>query len=111
MNNDMERDFNLGGTVEQALSGQYQLKIGEVFKEAWDSTIKHFLSFSPAIVMLIIVQLAIFFIALKLQLGDPSVIITAINQDGAFPEGLVQAILLPTSAMKSSAHRFMRVSA
>ncbi|MBY8141689.1 hypothetical protein KW501_10780 [Vibrio fluvialis] len=94
MNNDMERDFNLGGTVEQALSGQYQLKIGEVFKEAWDSTIKHFLSFSPAIVMLIIVQLAIFFIALKLQLGDASVIITAINQDGAFPEGLVQAIFI-----------------
>lgn len=94
MNNDIERDFNLGGTVEQALSGQYQLKIGEVFKEAWDCTIKHFLSFSPAIVMLIVIQLAIFFIALKLQVGDPSVIVTALEQAGGFPEGLVQAIFV-----------------
>lgn len=94
MNNDIEKDFNLGGTVERALSGQYQLKIGEVFKEAFDCTIKHFMSFSPAIVMLIVVQVAIFFIALKLQLGDPSIIVSAIAQDGVFPQGLVQAIFI-----------------
>lgn len=94
MNNDIERDFNLGGTVEQALSGQYQLKIGDVLKEAWSHTIKHFLSFSPAIVMLIMVQLAIFFIALKLQIGDLSVITQVFSGDIEFPDGLGQAIFI-----------------
>lgn len=45
MSKDIERDFNVGGTVEQALSGQYQLKVGEVLKESWDTTLKHFVSF------------------------------------------------------------------
>lgn len=94
MNNDIERDFNLGGTVEQALSGQYQLKISDVFKEAWSHTIKHFLSFSPAIVMLIVIQLAIFFIALKLQIGDLSIITDVFDGNAEFPEGLGQAIFI-----------------
>lgn len=60
MNNDIEKDFNLGGSVERALSGDYELKIGDVLKEAWNLTIKNFLSFSPAIVALIVIQFAIF---------------------------------------------------
>ncbi len=35
MNNDIEREFNLGGSVEKALSGSYELKVGDVLKEAW----------------------------------------------------------------------------
>jgi len=94
MNKDIERDFNLGGTVEQALSGQYQLKIGEVFREAWGCTIKHFLSFSPAIIIMIAIQIVIFYIALKLQLGDPSVIITSLENGDGFTENLVRAIFI-----------------
>ncbi|PNH93768.1 hypothetical protein [Vibrio diazotrophicus] len=94
MSKDIERDFNVGGTVEQALSGQYQLKVGEVLKESWDTTLKHFVSFSPAIVVMVAIQIAIFFIALKLQLGDPSAIITAIEQGSDFPEGMIEAIFI-----------------
>ncbi|MEF1187638.1 hypothetical protein REH72_23990, partial [Vibrio sinaloensis] len=71
MNNDIEKDFNLGGSIERALEGNYELNAGDVLKEAWNHTIKNFLSFSPAIVLLIAIQVAIFVIALKLQLGDP----------------------------------------
>ncbi|MCG3721360.1 hypothetical protein EXA23_00450 [Vibrio cincinnatiensis] len=94
MSNNLEKDFNLGGTVDQALSGQYQLKMGEVLREAWDCTLKHFLSFSPAIVMLIIIQVVIFFIALKLMIGDPSMILTALTQADTFPQEVVQGILI-----------------
>ncbi len=94
MNKDIERDFNLGGTVEQALSGQYQLKVGAVLKEAWDTTIKHFISFSPAIVIMVAIQVAIFIIALKLQLGEPSIILTVLGEGGEFQESWVNAIFI-----------------
>lgn len=70
MNNDIEREFNLGGSVEKALSGSYELKVGDVLKEAWGITVKHFINFTPAIFALILVQLAIFYFAFKLQIGD-----------------------------------------
>ncbi|NNN43741.1 MULTISPECIES: hypothetical protein [unclassified Vibrio] len=94
MSNNLEKEFNLGGTVEQALSGQYQLKVGEILKEAWDCTLKHFLSFSPAVGIMIIAQVAIFFIALKLMIGDPSLILTALEQAEGFSQEIVQGILI-----------------
>ncbi len=94
MNKDIERDFNLGGTVEQALSGQYQLKVGAVLKEAWDTTLKHFVSFSPAIVIMVAIQLAIFIIALKLQLGDPTIILNVLAEGGEFQESWINAIFI-----------------
>lgn len=94
MSNNFEKDFNLGGTVDQALSGQYQLKIGEVLKEAWDSTLKHFFAFSPAIVMLIMIQVFIFAIALKVTLGDPSIIFTLFEHPEGIPQNVIQGILI-----------------
>ncbi|OIQ26343.1 hypothetical protein [uncultured Vibrio sp.] len=94
MNNDIEKDFNLGGSVEKALSGDYELKVGEVLKEAGSLTLKHFLSFSPAVMILLIAQLAIFYIALKLQLGDPSIILDIFNNPDSFNESMVQAIFV-----------------
>lgn len=94
MSNDIEKDFNLGGSIERALSGKYELKTGEVLKEAWNHTIKHFLSFSPAIVLLIALQFAIFFTALKLQLGNPSVIIDAFTNPEAFDPSIINAIMV-----------------
>ncbi len=92
MNNDFEKDFNLGGSVERALSGDYQLKTSAVFSEAWHATIKHFLSFSPAIIVLLLVQVGIFYIALQLQLGDPGIIWEAIENPGTFSNDIVSAI-------------------
>lgn len=94
MNNEIEKEFNLGGTVEQALTGQYELKMGAVLREAWDCTVKHFLSFSPAIVMLLIVQLGIFYIALHLQLGDPSVVLAALTNPDKFDHNIIQSIFV-----------------
>lgn len=94
MNNDIEKDFNLGGSVERAISGDYELKAGDVFREAWSQTIKNFVSFSPAIIVLMLVQAGVFYIALKLQLGDPSVIFNAFTEPGAFTQSIVQAIYI-----------------
>ncbi|EPA0507515.1 hypothetical protein ACQZNG_000073 [Vibrio alginolyticus] len=92
MNDDFEKDFNLGGSVELALSGNYELKAGAVFNEAWRATIQHFLSFSPAIIVLLFVQLGIFYIALKLQLGDLSVILDAFENPESFTNDIVSSI-------------------
>ncbi|MEF1328139.1 hypothetical protein [Vibrio sp. M260121] len=92
MNNDFEKDFNLGGSVERALSGKYELKAAAVFSEAWRTTILQFLSFSPAIILLLFVQLGIFYIALQLQLGDPGVILDAIQDPESFTTDIVSAI-------------------
>ncbi|MDW3134893.1 hypothetical protein [Vibrio sp. 1288] len=92
MNDDFEKDFNLGGSVERALSGNYELKAGVVFNEAWRATIQHFLSFSPAIIVLLFVQLGIFYIALKLQLGDLSVILDAFENPESFTNDIVSSI-------------------
>lgn len=94
MNNDIEKDFNLGGSIERALSGDYELKVGEVLKEAWNHTIKNFLSFSPAIVALIAIQFAIFYIALKLQIGDPLAIIEAFASPDDFDPNIISAIMI-----------------
>lgn len=94
MNSDFEKDINLGGNIETAISGQYDLKAADVFKEAWNHTIKHFLSFSPAIVMLLVVQIAIFYVALKLQLGDPSVIFNIVVDPENMDSGVFQAIFI-----------------
>ncbi|EPQ8266663.1 hypothetical protein ACUWN6_003845 [Vibrio alginolyticus] len=92
MNDDFEKDFHLGGSVERALSGNYELKAGAVFNEAWRATIQHFLSFSPAIIVLLFVQLGIFYIALKLQLGDLSVILDAFENPESFTNDIVSSI-------------------
>ncbi|MGF1710974.1 hypothetical protein L4C37_10420 [Vibrio kagoshimensis] len=94
MNNDIEKDFNLGGSIERALSGNYELKATAVFQEAWKYTVNHFLSFSPAIVALMFIQLAIFYIALQLQLGDPSVILDAVIDPEAFTPQIVESIFI-----------------
>jgi hypothetical protein len=94
MNNDIEKDFNLGGSIERALSGDYELKATDVFREAWGHTIKNFLSFSPSIVILIFLQLAIFYVALKLQLGDPGLLLDAFTSDAAFDPSIINAIMI-----------------
>ena len=60
MNDNLEKEFNVGGNIESALSGQYELKANNILKEAWQLTIKNFLSFSPTIVLLIVLQITIF---------------------------------------------------
>ncbi|EGR8991211.1 hypothetical protein BST55_03305 [Vibrio vulnificus] len=92
MKNEFEKEINIGGTIESALSGQYELSAGAVFSEAWKKTMSHFFSFSPAIVLLLALQLLIFYIALQLQLGEPSVILDTIVNPDLLTEQIVSAI-------------------
>ncbi|EHS1184390.1 hypothetical protein KVQ64_002656 [Vibrio vulnificus] len=94
MKNEFEKEINIGGTVERALSGQYELKAGAIFSEAWNKTLTHFFSFSPAIVALLVLQLVIFYIALQLQLGDPSIILDAVVNPELLNEEIVSAIYI-----------------
>ncbi|MGO1298512.1 MAG: hypothetical protein ACTMIA_14565 [Vibrio sp.] len=94
MNNETEKDFNLGGSIDTALSGQYQLSITQVFKEAWDCTIKHFLSFSPAIILLAILQLAIFFVALHFQVANVTEIFVNFAKNGKLPDGFMRSLYI-----------------
>ncbi len=100
MNKEIQTDLNLGGTIETALSGQYELRASDVLKEAWQHTIRHFLSFSPAIILLAVVQFTIFYIALKLQLGDLGALFEAfsgsevLTESPTFGANIVQAIVV-----------------
>ncbi|WP_394245050.1 DUF2189 domain-containing protein [Vibrio astriarenae] len=94
MTKDFEREFNVGGNVERALSGDYSLRTGEVLREAMSLTTKHFMRFTPAILLLLVAQLAIFYIALKLQVGDLSVILDMVTDPESVDASVVQAIFM-----------------
>lgn len=94
MNKNIEKDFVLGGSIEKALSGDYELSIPSVLQEAWKYTIKNFLTFSPAIVALLVVQIAIFYIAIKLQIGDPSLIFQMFDKPELIEQGIFEAIFI-----------------
>lgn len=82
MSDDLKKDINAGGTIETALSGKYELKAGDIIKEAWQLTMKNFMSFTPTVMLLLLLQIGIFYIALKLQIGDISIIWTIMQQGG-----------------------------
>ena len=94
MKQDIEKDFNLGGTVESAISGDYELKASAILKEAWTNTVKNFFSFTPAILALLVLQAVIFYIAVKLQLGDVGVIFKALEHPTKLTESMFQAIFV-----------------
>ncbi|OEF30173.1 hypothetical protein [Vibrio rumoiensis] len=96
MNDNLEKEFNVGGNIETALSGQYELKASNIIKEAWQLTIKNFLSFSPTIVVLILLQITIFIVALKMQLGDPSAIFKIFEDsaDSTQVQSIIESVLI-----------------
>ncbi|WP_027695302.1 hypothetical protein [Vibrio litoralis] len=96
MNDNVEKEFNVGGNIDTALSGQYELKAANIIKEAWQLTRKNFWSFSPTIGVLIILQIAIFMVALKLQLGDPSILFTLLDgsADSTQIENIIQSVMV-----------------
>lgn len=93
MNNPSEHNFNLGGSVEKAVNGDYELSFKSVIQEAWQLTKKHFLSYLPAIGMLLVVQVAIFCIAIELQLGDFSLLFDAVMHPQDYPNLMANLII------------------
>jgi hypothetical protein len=94
MTKQIDKNFTLGGSIENALTGNYELKTGAVLQEAWKYTIKHFVTFSPAILVLLAVQVFIFYVALKLQLGDPSIIFQMFENPVEINESIFSAIFI-----------------
>lgn len=94
MNKNIEKDFVIGGSIDKALSGNYELNMFSVLGEAWKHTIRHFLSFSPAIIALLAVQLVIFYLALKLQIGDPALILQMFDNPELIEQGIFEAIFV-----------------
>ena len=90
----MKHDFNMGGSIEKALSGDYELKLITVFQEAWKLTVTHFTSFTPAIFILAAVQIGVFYLALQLQLGDPSIILDAFQNIETFDGNIMEVIFI-----------------
>ncbi|EHN69725.1 DUF2189 domain-containing protein [Aliivibrio fischeri] len=103
-----EKTFILGGSIEKAVSGQFELSPVSVLQEAWKNTVKHFFVFSPAILLLTFSYMAVFFLALQIQLGDPAVLFKAFLGEtelttkisyAAFVAGLsAQVIVSPLTA-------------
>ncbi|WP_375322432.1 hypothetical protein [Aliivibrio logei] len=103
-----EKTFILGGSIEKAMTGQVELSPVSVLQEAWKNTITHFFTFSPAILLLTFSYMAVFFIALQVQLGDPAILFKAFLGEtelttnisyAAFVAGLsAQVIVSPLTA-------------
>ncbi|USD66557.1 hypothetical protein [Vibrio sp. SCSIO 43136] len=93
-NHEIEKDFNLGGSLETALSGKYELSVASVIQEAWKFTIRHFLNFSPAILTLVAIQVAIFYVALDLQYGDAKILLDIVKDPSLIDDRFVQSIFV-----------------
>ncbi|MCG7496349.1 hypothetical protein MHO82_05710 [Vibrio sp. Of7-15] len=91
-NKHLDKEFLLGGSIEKALSGDYELSPVKVLQEAWKNTLRYFISFFPAIMALLLAQLALFLFALKLQLGDPFVLFEALQGKGDLTEAMLNAV-------------------
>jgi hypothetical protein len=95
MNTNSTNQINIGGSIDRALNGKYSLKVGDVLSEAWKLTLQHFARFTPAILLLMLLQLSIFYAALKLQLGDIWVLLDAFTDMSApMDENIFQAIFM-----------------
>ncbi|OEE62166.1 hypothetical protein A1OO_08050 [Enterovibrio norvegicus FF-33] len=70
--------LHVGGTLENALTGNYTLSASSVVQEALKLTQKHFWRFLPATLLLAGANVAIFFIALSIMLDSPAVLFDAL---------------------------------
>ncbi len=73
-----EKTFVLGGSIEKAIAGNVELNPVNIIREALQNTIKHFVAFSPAILLLSFSYMAVFFVILKFQIGSLDVLFNAI---------------------------------
>lgn len=85
-------EFNLGGSVETALTGNYPLSPVSVLQEAWKITLSNFFRFLPAVIILLLSQLAIFFAVLQFQIDDLTMIIDALQGQGELTDTITGAI-------------------
>lgn len=94
MSNDLEKDLNLGGSIDRALSGDYELNVGGILKEAWLHTLQNFFSFTPAIIIVVLAQFFIFAFALHFKIGDIWLVFEALSQPNKVTVEVLEAIMV-----------------
>ncbi len=92
-NSNNKKMVTLGGSVETALSGKYEMNINSVLQEGWKCTTRHFFSFLPSIITLIAVWTVSFYIALTLQLGDPLAVLEEVRAQEPMSEAFFEAVI------------------
>lgn len=93
-NQEFEREINVGGSLETALSGKYKLSFVDTYREAFHCTVKHLAPFSPAVILLIAIQVAIFLLSLTMQMGDLNVYLNAFDQQNGFTSQMFEALFI-----------------
>ena len=91
-NKNIYKQAQIGGSLEQALTGKKKLNSLEVLKNAALLTNKNFVSFFPMVFLLLIAQVVIAWISLKLQLGEPAILIQALTGQIPMTNAIVSAI-------------------
>jgi hypothetical protein len=94
MSDKIEKDFNLGGSVDKALKGESELSVNAVLREAYSLTVKHFISFTPAIVTFIAVSFFAIVIALNVLGFDLASIASVASQPENLSYELIQAFFI-----------------
>lgn len=85
------KQASIGGSLETALSGKYALNSLQVIKNAVVLTNKNFVSFFPAVVILFLVQGIIGWVSLKLQIGEPLLLIKVLTGNAPLTDDLFMA--------------------
>ena len=94
MSDKIEKDFNLGGSVDKALKGESELSVNAVLREAYSLTVKHFISFTPAIVTFIAVSFFAIVIALNVLGFDLASIASVASHPENLSYELIQAFFI-----------------
>ncbi|WP_028025546.1 DUF2189 domain-containing protein [Enterovibrio calviensis] len=81
--------LHVGGTLENALTGNYTLSASSVVQEALKLTQKHFWRFLPATILLAGANVAIFLVALSIMQDSPKVLFDALLGKAPMNEDLL----------------------
>jgi hypothetical protein len=94
MSDKIQKDFNLGGSVDKALSGESELRVNAVLSEAYSLTVKNFISFLPAVVTFIAVSFIAIVIALNALGYDIESISSSLTQSEGLSYEMIQAFFI-----------------
>ncbi len=104
---ELSNALHVGGSLENALTGNYKLSASSVVQEAMKLTQKNFWPFLPATLILTGANLAIFLVVLTVLQGHPDVLFDAVvGREEMTPDILASAESL-SFYLLCSAHRFM----
>ncbi|UJF18120.1 hypothetical protein L0B53_13970 [Vibrio sp. SS-MA-C1-2] len=92
--NKNQKSFIVGGSLEKALSGDYQLPVSTVIKETIQVMWKNLFSFLPSVIFLICIQVIIFWLSLKIQVGEPRLLFQALISGNNFTTDMLDNLII-----------------